>query len=93
MRGFSEMELLDPLFSSGGSMAIKFNEDVYDYFETKKGLLQGDPLSPILFSIVADLLAFNIEHGKYNGQIGSVVPHRLNGGLSIPWYLDAPYET
>ncbi|KAL5675421.1 hypothetical protein ACJX0J_011552, partial [Zea mays] len=33
---------------------------------------QGDPLSPILFNIVADMLAVLIERAKEDGQIGGV---------------------
>src|SRR6266542_370323 len=75
-------------FITGGSVAIKVNDDVGHYFQTKKGLRQGDPLSPILFNIVADMLAVLIEHAKVNGQIEGVVPHLVDGGLSILQYAD-----
>jgi hypothetical protein len=34
-------------FISRGSVGIKVNEDIGHYFQTRKGLRQGDPLSPI----------------------------------------------
>jgi hypothetical protein len=52
----------------------------------KKGLRQGDPLSPMLFNIVADMLAIMIERAKINGQFEGVVPHLVDGGLSILQY-------
>jgi hypothetical protein len=42
-------------FISHGSVGIKVNEDIGHYFQTRKGLRQGDPLSPILFNIIADM--------------------------------------
>ena len=83
MKGFSaEWRAMIHNFVSGGSVAIKVNDDVGRNFQTKKGLRQGDPLSPILFNIVADMLAIIIERAKSDGQIVGVVPHLVDGGLS-----------
>jgi hypothetical protein len=49
---------------------------------------QGDPLSPILFNIVADMLAIMIERAKSDGQFEGVIPHLVDGGLSILQYAD-----
>ena len=54
----------------------------------KKGLRQGDPLPPILFNIVVDMLAIMIEHAERSNQIARVVPHLVDGGLSILQYAD-----
>jgi hypothetical protein len=89
MKGFSpEWRALINNFVFGGSVAIKVNDDVGNYFQTKKGLRQGDPLSPMLFNIVADMLAILIERAKGDGQIEGVVPHLVDGGLSILQYAD-----
>jgi hypothetical protein len=50
---------------------------------SKKGLRQGDPLSPVLFNIVADMLAILIKRAKTDGQVSGVVPLLVDGGLSI----------
>ena len=75
-------------FISGSSVAIKVNDDVGHYFQTKKGLRQGDSVSPMLFNIVADMLAVMIERAKVDGQIDGVVNHLVDGGLSILQYAD-----
>ena len=73
---------------SGGSVGIKVNDEIGPYFQTKRGLRQGDPMSPILFNIIADMLALIIKRAKDNGQIRGVVPHLLDDGLSILQYAD-----
>ena len=75
-------------FVSGGSVSIKVNDDVGHYFQTKKRLRQGDSTSPMLFNIVADMLAVMIERAKVDGQIDGVVNHLGDGGLSIHQYAD-----
>jgi len=52
----------------------------------KKGLRQGDPLSPILFNLVADMLALFINRAKIEDQLRGVVPHLVEGGISILQY-------
>jgi hypothetical protein len=73
---------------SGGSIAIKVNDDVGKYFQTLKGLRQSDPLSPMLFNIVADMFAIMIKRVKSDGHIEGVIPHIVDGGLSILQYAD-----
>ena len=77
-------------FVEGGNVGIKVNDQVGSYFQTKKGLRQGDSLSPILFNIVADMLAIFVSRAKEHGQVKGVVPNLIDGGLSILQYA---YDT
>jgi hypothetical protein len=45
-------------------------------------------MSPILFNIVADMLALLINREKIDGQIRGVLPHLVDDGLSILQYAD-----
>jgi len=45
-------------------------------------------MSPILFNIVADMLALLINRAKADGQIRGAIPHLLDDGLSILQYVD-----
>jgi len=73
---------------SGGNVGIKVNDEIGPYFQTKRGLRQGDPMSPILFNIIADMLALIIKRAKDDGQIRGVIPNLLDDGLSILQYAD-----
>jgi hypothetical protein len=72
----------------GGSVGIKVNDEICPFFQTKRGLRQGDPMSPILVNIVADMLALLIRRAKADGQIRGVIPHLVDDGLSILQYVD-----
>ena len=69
-------------------MGIKINDDIGHYFQTKKELRQGDPMSPILYNIMVDMLSILIKRAKNDGQIKGVIPHLLEDGLSILQYAD-----
>ncbi|WVZ59399.1 LOW QUALITY PROTEIN: hypothetical protein U9M48_009545 [Paspalum notatum var. saurae] len=89
MKGFSSQWISwVQSFISDGSVAVNVNDEVGPYFQTKKGLRQGDPLSPILFNIVANMLAILVNRAKVDGQINGVVPHLVDGDLSILQYAD-----
>ena len=67
---------------------MKANNQTGPYFVSYKGVRQGDPLSPILFNIVADMLSIFIKRATNQGQLEGVAPHLIDGGLSILQYAD-----
>jgi retron-type reverse transcriptase len=75
-------------YVQGGSVGVRVNDVIGHNFQTRKGLRQGDPLSPILFNIVADMLAILIDRAKDEGKVGSLLPHLIDGGISILQYAD-----
>jgi hypothetical protein len=75
-------------FVTRGTVGIKVNDDIGHYFRTHKGLRQGDPLSPILFNLIADMLAILIARAKEDGQVDGLIPHLVDGGVSILQYAD-----
>jgi hypothetical protein len=97
MKGFApEWCRMINQYVQGGSVGVKVNDDIGHYFQTKKGLRQGDPLSPIQFNIVVDMLAILIERAKNDGQVGGLIPHLVEGGslsysmrmiLSFSWNM------
>ena len=89
MKGFSQ-KWCDWVQSivSGGHVGVKVNDEIGPFFSTHKGLRKGDPLSPILFNIVADMLPILFLRAKENNQFTGVVPHLVDGGLSILQYAD-----
>jgi hypothetical protein len=75
-------------FVSKGSVGVNVNDNLLRYFQTKKCLRQEDLMSPLLFNLVADMLALLISRGKDNGQINELVPHLKEGRISILQYAD-----
>lgn len=73
---------------SRGSVGIRVNEEVGHNFQTRKGPRQGDPLPPILFNLVADMLAILVSRAKNNGQFRDLVHNLVDDGLSILQYAD-----
>ena len=45
-------------------------------------------MSPIMFNIVVDMLTILIGRAKDARQVGSLVPHLVDGGVSVLQYAD-----
>lgn len=57
-------------------------------FFLKKKVHQGNPLSPILFNLISDILAILISCAKRDGQLSGHVPHLVEDGLSMLQSVD-----
>lgn len=53
----------------GGSVGININGVDSNFFKTWKGLRQGDPISPLLFNLVGDVLTKMLEKASRVGAI------------------------
>lgn len=71
----------------GGSVVVKVNKDVGNFFQIKRGLKQGDPLSPILFNLT-DMLTLLIQRANEQKKIHGLVPYFVENGLPILQYVD-----
>jgi hypothetical protein len=68
---------------TGGQTAISINGEAGPFFRNKRGLRQGDPLSPLLFNFMAEALSVMLSKAAEAGHIAGVVPHLIPGGVSL----------
>ena len=67
---------------------MKANNITGHYFKSGKGVRQGDPLSPLLFSVAADTLDKMIEMAQRHSLVQGLVPEYIENGLAILQYVD-----
>lgn len=67
----------------GGRVVVKVNNQIGPYFPTFKGVRHGEPLSPLLFDIIADGLALLLKKAQHNRIIRDPMPQLIDGGLAI----------
>jgi exonuclease III len=73
---------------SGGQTAISINGEVGPFFRNKRGVRQGDPLSPLLFNFMAEALSVILTKANSAGHIAGVVPNLIPGGITHLQYAD-----
>jgi hypothetical protein len=71
----------------GRKVEITVNNENGPYFSTYQGLRQGNPLSPILFDLITDVLAIMINRAIEQGLITSLAS-KNSEGVSILQYAD-----
>jgi hypothetical protein len=57
----------------GGSVSVMANGEESTTFKTGKGLRQGDPLSPLLFNLVGDVLTRMLKKASKKGYIKGIL--------------------
>jgi hypothetical protein len=57
------------------------NGEIGSYFWNKKGVRQGDPISPLLFNLIANALTLILNKSNQAGHIKGVIRHLLPGGI------------
>lgn len=67
----------------GGSLCIRINDENNTYFKPGKGLRQGDPLSPLLFNLVADIFTRILVKAVANDLISGLLPQVIEGVISL----------
>ena len=63
-------------------VCINVNGERSPYFKTFRGLRQGDPLSPLLFNLVADALGVLLDKASKKEHIKGVLEDLLPGGIT-----------
>jgi hypothetical protein len=58
----------------GGSIGVKLTGEESSYFKPGKGLRQGDPISPLLFNLVCDVLTTMLVKAEKGGLIKGPLP-------------------
>jgi hypothetical protein len=72
----------------GGSLCVRINDENSKYFKPRKGLRQGDPLSPLLFNLVAGIFTRMLIKAVRNNLIARLLPQVIDGGVINLQYAD-----
>jgi hypothetical protein len=78
-KGFLEIWIQQTMsIVQGGQVCINVNAEGTNYFKTYQGLRQGDPLSPLLFNLVDEVLATLMRKVSNQGKVKGVMSHLIS---------------
>jgi hypothetical protein len=72
----------------GGQVCINVNGERTQYFRTYQGLRQEYPFSPLLFNLVAEVLAILLRKASNLRMIKGVMSHLIPEGITHIQYAD-----
>ena len=70
------------------TFSVRINDTTGPYFVGGKGLKQGDPHSPLLFNLVADVFTKMLKKATSQNLISGLLPHVIPGGVVSLQYAD-----
>jgi hypothetical protein len=73
---------------NSGTLSVKVNDSMGSYFKSRKGVRQGDPLSPLLFNLAVDCLAKMVQIAQENTLIKGLISDIIPKGVAILQYAD-----
>jgi hypothetical protein len=76
------------VITHGGSVGVKLNDSIGDFFVTGKGLRQGDPISPLLFNLGVDVLTRMLIKAYSANLIKGLCSDLYPGGVICLQYAD-----
>jgi hypothetical protein len=71
-----------------GKVCINVDGARTPFFKTYQGLRHGDPLSPFLFNLVAEVLATLMRRASRQGKVIGVMTHLISEGITHIQYAD-----
>jgi hypothetical protein len=69
-------------------VAVKLNGTIDPYFQSYKGVRQGDPLSPLLFNLVVDCLTRMVVKAQQNDLMTGLIKNLIPRGVAILQYAN-----
>ena len=73
---------------SSGNTSVIVNGEMGKFFRNRKGLRQGDPISPLVFNFVVDAMAAMLTKAREAGHIKGLVSHLIPDGVTHLQYAD-----
>lgn len=89
VRGFSDVWcnwVHDVLHN--GTVSVKINDTTGPYFQSAKGVRQGDPFSPTLFNMAGECLTKMVLTAQKNGLFVGLAADLITNGVAILQYAD-----
>jgi hypothetical protein len=67
---------------------VKINDEMGPYFQSSKGVRQGDPMSPTLFNLIAEALTEMVLRAQENGMLVGLADDLIPRGVAVLQYAD-----